>query len=75
LTLAVIALVTVFLARELSHHMHDVRRDKLIGELTDKIKARDYTEYAEQKRPAPLFAAVSNDDEDLYHKEIEQNKV
>jgi hypothetical protein len=74
MSLAVFAMLILCLAREFTHHIHDTRRDKLISELTDKIKAKDFTEYVEATKPLPLFEPVSKSDEDMYWEEIQENK-
>lgn len=73
-SLAIIAMLLVFIIREYTHYLHDSRKDKLISELTDKIKAKDFTEYKEQTTPTPLFEPVSKSDEDLWIEEIERNR-
>lgn len=75
MALEVIGFVLILLVREYSHYLQDTRRDELIDRLTDKIKARDFTEYKEMTTPIPTYAPVSNDDDDLYDKEIEDNKM
>lgn len=75
MSLAIIALLAVFIIREYSHHIHDTRCDKLISELTSKLMAESFTEYVEKTTPAPVFDPVSNDDSKLYWQEIEDNKV
>ena len=72
--LTIIALVALFLARELTHHIHDTRRDKLISELTDKIKAKDFTEYVEQTKPIVTYEPVDNTEEAEWIKEQEARK-
>lgn len=74
MSLAIFALLAVFLAREITHHIHDTRRDTLISELTDKIKAKDFVEYKQMTEPAPLFEPVSKSDEEQYWQEIEEAK-
>jgi hypothetical protein len=71
---ALIIFAIIFIFRECTHHLQDMRRDKLISELTDKIKAGTFTEYKEQTTPPQKFEPVSNDDQDLYEKEIEEMK-
>lgn len=73
--MAIVIMFCVVALREWTHHLHDTRRDKLIGELTDKIKAKDYTEYVEVSKPAPVFEAVSKSDEEVYWQEVEESKV
>lgn len=75
MSLAIIALLAVFIIREYTHHIHDTRRDKLISELTSKVMAESFTEYVEKTTPAPVFDPVSKDDKELYWQEIEENKV
>lgn len=72
---AIIALVIIFAIREYSHHQQDTRRDALISELTDKIKAHDLRDYKDNTEPTRTFEPVSKDDRDLYHQEIEDNKA
>lgn len=73
-TVAIIAMIIIFAIRELSHHLHDTRRDNLISELTDKIKAKDFTEYVEQTKTIQTFEPVSMTDERQYWAEIEEMK-
>ena len=73
-SIAIIAMIIIFAIRELSHHLHDTRRDNLISELTDKIKAKDFTEYSDNTKPQQKFEPVNNDDTELYYKEIEEMK-
>lgn len=75
MSLAIIALLIVFIIREYTHYIHDTRRDKLISELTSKVMAESFTEYVEKTAPTPVFEPVSNDDNKLYWQEIEDNKV
>lgn len=74
MSLAIIALLVVFALREYTHHTHDTRRDALISELTDKIKARDFTEYKDKTAPVQLFEPVDKSDEDQYWQEVEESK-
>ena len=74
MSLAVLAMLIVYLTREITHYIHDTRRDQLISELTDKIKAKDFTEYVEATKPTPLFEPVSKSDEELWLQEIEDNR-
>lgn len=74
MSLAIIAMLAVFIVREYTHYIHDTRRDKLISELTSKVMAESFTEYVEKTTPVPLFEPVSNDDSKLYWQEIEENK-
>lgn len=74
MSLAIIALLAIFIAREYTHMKHDERRDVLISELTDKIKAKDLTEYKMLTEPTPVFEPVDRSDEDLYAMEIEEQK-
>lgn len=71
---AIIVFAVVFAIREMTHYMHDTRRDKLISELTDKIKAKDFKEYTDNTQPAQRFEPVNNTDSELYWKEIEEMK-
>jgi hypothetical protein len=73
-TAAIIMFAIIFAIREITHYLHDIRRDKLISELTDKIKAKDFTEYSENTKPMQRFEPVTNDDKELYYKEIEEMK-
>jgi hypothetical protein len=73
-TAAIIMFAIIFAIRETTHNLHDTRRDKLISELTDKIKAKDFTEYSENTKPMQRFEPVTNDDKELYYKEIEEMK-
>lgn len=75
MSLAILAMLAIFLAREYTHFIHDTRRDKLISELTDKVMADSFTEYVEKTTPLPVFDPVSKDDKELYWQEIEENKV
>lgn len=70
----IIAMVIVFALREIAHYLQDERKDKLISELTDKIQAKDYTEYVEAKAVTPIFDPVDKNDNDLYWQEIEESK-
>lgn len=72
--IAIIAMLAIFIIREYTHYMHDTRRDKLISELTDKIKAKDFTEYREAITPPQVFEPVSKSDEDMWMQEIEEAK-
>jgi hypothetical protein len=67
--------VAVVVMREVVFYLHDTRRDKLISELTDKIKAKDFVEYTQQTQPPPMFESVDRDDEELWEMEIEERKV
>ncbi|UVI31206.1 hypothetical protein [Paenibacillus spongiae] len=71
---AIIALLAAFIVREYSHYIHDERRDRLIDALTDKIKARDFTEYRMMTDEVPVYEPVDNDDSNLYNRELQENK-
>jgi len=75
MSLAILAMLAVFLIREYTHYIHDTRRDKLISELTSKVMAESFTEYVEKTTPPKLFEPVSKDDKDMYWQEIEENKM
>lgn len=75
LIMAIVIMFAVIALREWTHHIHDTRRDKLISELTDKIKAKDFVEYTDAIKPAATFEAVSKSDEEMYWEEIEESKV
>lgn len=74
MALTVMALVILFVAREINSHIHDTRRDQLIDTLTSKLMAKDFTEYQEAITPLPTYEPVMKDDEDLYLQELEEAK-
>jgi hypothetical protein len=71
---AIIVLLLIFIVREISHHLHDTRRDKLISELTDKIKAKDFAEYKDKTQPITTYKPVDNSEEAEWAREQEEKK-
>ncbi|PZD95224.1 hypothetical protein DNH61_11735 [Paenibacillus sambharensis] len=73
----VAGLTAIFVVREYIHYKSDERKDALISELTDKLKASSFTEYREAKQEPQtvLYEPVSNDDRDLYERELQANKM
>lgn len=74
MTLYMTLLTIIFITREYLNHKQSLKHDELIDTLTNKLMARDFTEYQEATQPPRVFEPVSKDDDDMYYQEIEDNK-
>jgi hypothetical protein len=72
---AIIVLAAVIALREYAHFEQTKQFHATIDKLSDKLIAKDFTEYKEMTTEPRVFDPVSNDDEDLYEREIEDNKM
>jgi hypothetical protein len=70
-----ILLTAMYLVREWINDRNNVAKDKMISELTNKLMARDFTEYTEQTQPPKVYEPVEQTEESQYWQEIEQNKL
>lgn len=71
----IIVIAVIHLLTQILHLLQTRQWAKERQDLYDRIMSRDIVEYKEQTQTRPTLQPVSNDDGDLYLKEIESNKV
>lgn len=71
----IIVIAVIHLLTQILHLLQTKQWARERQDLYDRIMSRDIVEYKEQTQSKPTLQPVSNDDHDLYEKEIVANKV
>lgn len=69
MTTYMIMLTIIVLVREYTNYKHDIKRDALIDTLTNKVMAKDFTEYQEAIQPIKTYEPVDNSEEAEWYRE------